>query len=173
MKADIARQLFARAGQPLPAALCPAAPRPSSEGPSPWERQEEAKIHHAIMNWLAQRGWLYIRARMDKRSPFPVGWPDFTVFIPSCPEPFDLGKGMVTFQAGCVLPARTVFLEVKTPVGKLTKEQADTLADLDAAGFATCVPRSDAEAIAWLRAQVGECLLAGALHPGKDHLAGR
>lgn len=127
-------------------------PPPLPKGPSPWERQEEAKIHRAIMDWLNQQGWgdRYLRARMDKRSPFPEGWPDFTVFLPG---------------------GLTVFLEVKTPTGKVSAEQAKTLAMLDGAGFATCVPHSDIAAIEWIKVQA-EISVADVLQPAQDSPAG-
>ncbi len=132
MTVHAVRQLFARAGQPLPDVLAPVVPLAPPAGPSPWEGKQEEAIHKAIMQWLDLQGWPYLRARMDKRSPFPEGWPDFTVFLPG---------------------GLTVFLEVKTPTGKVTTKQAEILAKLDGAGFATCVPRSDLAAIEWLRVQ--------------------
>ena len=143
MTTDAARQLFAAARVPFPDA---APPPPLPAGPSPWERKEEEKIHRAIMDWLAQRGWLYLRARMDKRSPFPVGWPDFTVFLPN---------------------GRTVFLEVKTPTGKFGPLQLETLHALEDQGFSYTVPRSDLEAIEFLRrcAAISTCGVAAMQQP--------
>ncbi len=88
----------------------------------------EKESHRIYGQWLQTQGIRFIEARMDMRSTIAEGWPDFSVFC----------------------RAKTaVFVELKMPGGRLSKEQVETLEYLKQQGFAVTVAYSAQEAIDW------------------------
>jgi hypothetical protein len=72
------------------------------EAMASYSAKSEKELQKQIAGILAIRGIRYLNPAMSKKSPLPIGWPDFTIFLP---------------------PGRTIFMECKIEGGKLTKEQ--------------------------------------------------
>lgn len=87
---------------------------PVSEAARRRQAKAERELHVGIIHELTRRGIAYVRARMDKRSPLPGGWPDFSIYPP--------GGGVL-------------FVEVKTDEGRLSAEQERCHQDLAVAGY--------------------------------------
>jgi hypothetical protein len=85
----------------------------------------EKKLQEEIAGYLRMRGVTFGYSRMDKRTSYTVGWPDFTL----------------------VINGRACFLEVKRPGKKPTEEQEKIMDGLLAAGASVRVVHSLAEAI--------------------------
>lgn len=64
----------------------------------------EKELHAEVMQFINLRGGRFLRARMDRKSRLPIGWPDLTVFFP---------KGL------------TVFWELKVNTYTLDYQQAE------------------------------------------------
>lgn len=68
------------------------------------EIKSERDLQKHMINLLRQRGLMFLNPPMHKRSGLPLGWPDFTIFPAGKPP---------------------LFVEAKTPTGKLSEEQLD------------------------------------------------
>lgn len=84
----------------------------------------ESDLRDDLEALCKSRGWLYIRARSDKRSTIAVGWPDFSIFM-------EHGK--------------SCFLELKRKGGKATTEQLATIAHLKKLGHVAEIVQSMSE----------------------------
>ena len=78
----------------------------------------ERKLHAQIRNLLNLKGIEYLESRMDKRTTFKVGWPDFT-FAVLLDKPNKMDPTNVT----CV-PIPIVW-EIKVSNAKLRPEQQE------------------------------------------------
>ncbi len=82
---------------------------------------KEAELHEVILAECRRRGLLVIHSRMDCASTVAVGAPDFVIALPF---------------------GRTLWLECKTPKGRLRDEQVLWLSNLGALGHQAHVIRS-------------------------------
>lgn len=89
------------------------------------EQRSERASQKTFASWLGLRGIYFIQARSDKRSTIRVGHPDFTIFA----------RG------------RVLFVEMKSPTGRLSEEQQRCIAELTAEGFPVVIARNALEAI--------------------------
>lgn len=94
------------------------------------EERYEEDIHRGIIAELNRREFPYLRSSMKKRSTLPIGWPDFTIFLPG---------------------GKTWLCEVKAGNGQPRPEQKEKLYTLQKLGHRVSIPRSLAEFIAELK----------------------
>jgi hypothetical protein len=85
----------------------------------------ERELQEGIAGYLRLKQVVFGQSRMDRRSSYTVGWPDFAF----------------------VVNGRACFLEVKRPGEKPTKEQQEIMAGLEQAGAFVRVVHSVAAAI--------------------------
>lgn len=81
---------------------------------SPDAVADESELAEDIRKFCVSKGWLICRARTDRRSTIPVGWPDFSIFRDA---------------------ARPVFAELKRKNGKVSTEQLGTISHLRKLGY--------------------------------------
>jgi hypothetical protein len=98
------------------------------------EARSERQSQRTFSNWLSLRELYFITPRSDKRSTIKPGHPDFTIL------------------AG----GRVLFIEMKTPAGRLRYEQEQCIAELIAKGFPVVIARNELEAIRATRQFLGE-----------------
>lgn len=94
------------------------------------EINNESDLQDAIAKWLKEQGIPFYRARMDKESTGPVGWPDFGIFK----------------------NGKCLFIETKFEKGPVSKDQKKCHAELAAAGCKVHVTRDLAVTIELIRA---------------------
>lgn len=82
-------------------------------------------LHDPFSRYLREQGIPFIRARSDRESTIAVGWPDFTL-VPA---------------------SHCLCIEFKTKEGKLSTEQKQCIAALDAAGTTVHVLRDLGQSI--------------------------
>lgn len=85
---------------------------------------DEAELHQQIAAECLRRGWLAIHGRMDCASSVTVGAPDFVIMTDRC-----VHCGLSVKSGACQgvldhgLTAKTLYIEAKTKVGKLSPPQ--------------------------------------------------
>lgn len=99
------------------------------EAMAAYSARSEKELQKQIAGILGVRGIRYLNPAMSKRSPLPIGWADFTIFIS---------------------PGRVIFMECKIEGGKLTKEQAEFGAWATERGFPYAVVTTLKQAIEML-----------------------
>jgi hypothetical protein len=93
----------------------------AEEAMAAYSARSEKELQKQICNLLRLRGIIFLNPAMSKKSPLPIGWPDFTIFL-------DGGK--------------VLFLECKFEGGKLTDEQFIYATRLANRGYAHHVVRT-------------------------------
>ena len=97
------------------------------------DRVTEKRLHREFEQWCLKWKIKPRHQRMDRRTSEAKGWPDF-----------QLGFNGIT-----------VYIEFKSPGGKLTEEQIDTITYLVRSGFPVLVTESLAHAINWTKQELG------------------
>lgn len=90
-------------------------------------------IHKPFLSWLHNNNLLFVYHRPDKRSGIATGWPDFTI-------------------CHC---GKCLFIEAKTPKGRVTPIQHMMHLDLRANGNTVKIARSAPEAISAVQTWLG------------------
>lgn len=97
----------------------------AEEATGKFEQRQEKALQTEIrklLSFLRAKGECqFINPPMNKRSELPVGWPDFTIFLPG---------------------GRTLLIECKAAGGRLRPEQSETSKKMGAMGHKVHVVRS-------------------------------
>ena len=105
-----------------------------SEAQTKFTERAEKELQSEIRTYLAfQRAkgeCEYINPPMCKKSELPIGWPDFSIFLPG---------------------GRVLLVECKTATGKLRPEQVETKSRMDGIGHTVHIVRKIEEFLSLFR----------------------
>ena len=124
---NILRRMSAKDRAEYAESVGPAAAMTAAEATAAAQAGEERQLQEQIAQWLNLKDVAFINPRMDKRSPLPGGWPDFTLAYQGIP----------------------IAIECKTVAGALRPEQQQCLAKMEQNGWTILIAR-DLAAVARL-----------------------